>query len=132
MKKYTKILTCLFIAAFMFSSNCVCQAKDLYKNDKEITLSQAKEVRASHILVKTKEQAESIREDIINGRSFAEAAKEYSLCPSGKQGGDLGYFGHGVMVPEFDKAAFELPLNIVSEPIKTQFGWHLLVVTDKK
>lgn len=132
MKKFLKIAFCLFIISFMVLCNCVCQAKDLYKNDKEITLSQVKEVRASHILVKTKEQAESIREDIINGRSFAEAAKEYSLCPSGKQGGDLGYFGHGVMVPEFDKAAFELPLNTVSEPIKTQFGWHLLIVNDQR
>jgi peptidyl-prolyl cis-trans isomerase C len=131
MKFFVKT-ACLFIISFMILCNGVCQAKELYKNDKEITLSQAKEVRASHILVKTKEQAESIREDIVAGRAFSEAAKEYSLCPSGKQGGDLGYFGHGVMVPEFDKAAFELPVDTVSEPIQTQFGWHLLVVTDKR
>jgi parvulin-like peptidyl-prolyl isomerase len=108
------------------------QAKELYKNDKEIKLNQVKEVRASHILVETKEQANKVREEILAGKDFQEAAKEYSLCPSGKQGGDLGYFGHGMMVPEFDKAAFELPVNQLSEPVKTQFGWHLLLVTDKR
>jgi len=135
MNNWFKIFSCLLILLLMILCNnkgCFVQAKDLYKNDKEITLSQVKEIRASHILVQTKEQAEKVREEILAGKSFEEAAKEYSLCPSGKQGGDLGYFGRGAMVPEFEKAAFELPVNQVSEPVKTQFGWHLIVVTDKK
>jgi len=64
--------------------------------------------------------------------NLAEAAAEVSLCPSGAQGGDLGYFEKGQMAPEFEKAAFSLPLGEISEPVKTQFGWHLIVVTDKK
>lgn len=92
----------------------------------------AEEVRASHILVKTKEEAEKIREEIVAGKDFAEAAKEYSLCPSKSDGGDLGFFGHNVMVIEFDHAAFELKKGELSKPINTNFGWHLILVTDKK
>lgn len=90
------------------------------------------EVRASHILVKTQEEALKIKEEIAAGKSFDEAAKDYSLCPSGRNGGDLGFFGHGVMVPEFDKAAFEATQGEVTEPVQTNFGWHLILVTDKK
>ena len=89
------------------------------------------QVKASHILVETKEEAEKIRQGIIDGKDFAEAAKA-SKCPSGANGGDLGYFGKGQMVPKFEKAAFELSVNEVSQPIQTQFGWHLIIVTDKK
>lgn len=63
---------------------------------------------------------------------FAELAKEFSGCPSGAKGGDLGEFGHGQMVPEFDKAAFELEVGQISEPVKTSFGYHLILATDKK
>lgn len=90
------------------------------------------EVRASHILVKTQEEALKIKEEIAAGRAFAEAAQDYSLCPSGRNGGDLGFFGHGVMVPEFDQAAFEATEGEVTEPVQTNFGWHLILVTDKK
>jgi peptidyl-prolyl cis-trans isomerase C len=90
------------------------------------------QVRASHLLVPTKEKAEELKEAIKAGTSFADAAKENSRCPSSSQGGDLGFFGKGQMVPEFEQAAFSLPVGEVSEPIKTQFGWHLLVVTDTK
>lgn len=90
------------------------------------------EVRASHILVKTQEEALKIKEEIAAGKSFDEAAKDYSSCPSGRNGGDLGFFGHGVMVPEFDKAAFEAIQGEVTEPVQTNFGWHLILVTDKK
>lgn len=62
---------------------------------------------------------------------FAELAKKNSACPSSSKGGDLGEFGHGQMVPEFDKVAFELPVGKVSEPVKTQFGYHLVMVTKK-
>ena len=90
------------------------------------------EVRASHLLVKTLEEVEKVKKDIESGKSFADAAKEVSLCPSGSSGGDLGFFGRNRMVPEFEVAAFSLPVGQISEPIKTQFGWHLLVVTDSK
>ena len=88
-------------------------------------------VKASHLLVETREEAEQIRQEILAGKSFAEAAQA-SKCPSKRNGGDLGYFGKNQMVLEFEKAAFELPVGEVSEPIQTQFGWHLIVVTDKK
>ncbi|MEB3245771.1 MAG: peptidylprolyl isomerase [Vampirovibrionales bacterium] len=87
-------------------------------------------VKASHLLVSSLEEVNRCREEIQAGAQFADVAQRVSKCPSGKSGGDLGYFGRGQMVPEFDKAAFELPVGQLSEPIQTQFGWHLLVVTD--
>lgn len=89
-------------------------------------------VRASHILVKDRVDAVQIKKDIENGGSFEDYAAKYSLCPSGQKGGDLGYFGRGQMVKEFEDEAFELPVGEVSDPVLTQFGWHLIKVTDKK
>ena len=89
-----------------------------------------KEVRASHILVKTEDEAKNLLEEIKGGKSFAEAAKEYSLCPSGSDGGDLGFFKRGVMVKPFEDAAFALKkVGDISEPVQTQFGWHLIQMT---
>ena len=90
------------------------------------------EVKASHILVKTEQEAIDLYNKIKAGLAFEEAAKDYSLCPSGQEGGDLGYFGRGMMVKPFEDAAFELEVGKVSNPVKTQFGWHLILVTDKK
>lgn len=90
------------------------------------------EVRASHILVKTVEEANDLKAKIDNGEDFANLAKQYSTCPSGKEGGDLGYFTKGQMVPEFETVAFSLPVGKVSDPVKTQFGWHLILVSDTK
>jgi peptidyl-prolyl cis-trans isomerase C len=90
------------------------------------------EVRASHLLVDSEEQCKQLREEILAGKDFAEVAKAVSKCPSGRDGGDLGFFGRGRMVPEFDQAAFNMPVGEVSEPVKTQFGWHLLKVTDQR
>lgn len=89
------------------------------------------EVRASHILVKTKEEAEKLLDEIKGGKSFAEAAQENSLCPSGSAGGDLGYFGRGMMVKPFEDAAFNMEVGEVSDPVQTQFGWHLIQLTGK-
>ncbi len=89
-------------------------------------------VKASHILVKSEQQAKDIKTQINNGASFESMAKEYSMCPSGANGGDLGFFSRGQMVPEFENAAFGLALGKVSDPVKTQFGYHLIKVTDKK
>jgi peptidyl-prolyl cis-trans isomerase C len=90
------------------------------------------EVRASHLLVDSEEQAVNLREEIVAGKEFAEVARTVSKCPSGRNGGDLGFFGRGRMVPEFDQAAFTQPVGEISEPIKTQFGYHLLVVKETR
>ena len=72
-----------------------------------------------------------IKEEIQNGRDFAEVAKEHSSCPSSRQGGDLGSFGPGQMVPEFDKVVFNDEVGQVHGPVKTQFGYHLLEITER-
>ena len=89
-------------------------------------------VRAEHILVKTAAEAQEIKKAIDDGGDFEYYARAYSLCPSGRNGGDLGYFSHGQMVPEFEKAAFETPVGEVSKPVYTQFGWHFINVLGKK
>ena len=91
----------------------------------------AEEIRASHILVKTKDEADKLYEEIKAGKDFAEVAAEVSLCPSGQTGGDLGYFGKGLMVKPFEDAAFALEKGELSKPVETQFGWHLILLTDK-
>lgn len=92
---------------------------------------EVRQVRASHILVKTRAEAIQIKKDIENGGSFTQYARIYSLCPSGKDGGDLGYFRRGQMVQPFEDVAFELPIGQISDPVGTEFGWHLIKVTDK-
>ena len=87
--------------------------------------------RARHILVETEAQCESLKDQILAGTDFAEVAKQHSLCPSGAQGGDLGEFGRGQMVPEFDEVVFTGELHTVLGPVKTQFGYHLLEVTQR-
>ncbi|MBR9689661.1 MAG: peptidylprolyl isomerase [Candidatus Altiarchaeota archaeon] len=89
------------------------------------------EVRASHILVGSEEQAKDILNKINSGDDFAEAAKKYSKCPSGAKGGDLGFFGRGRMVKEFDKFCFSHKKDDVGV-IKTEFGWHVIKVTGVK
>ncbi|ETX01632.1 MAG: hypothetical protein ETSY1_06625 [Candidatus Entotheonella factor] len=87
-------------------------------------------VTASHILVKTEPEAKALLEELKGGKDFAELAKEKSTGPSGPQGGSLGSFGRGRMVPAFEKAAFSLKAGEVSEPVKTRFGWHVIKVTE--
>lgn len=93
---------------------------------------QGPKVSAKHILVDTQEQARKAAEEIAAGKAFEEAAREYSTCPSKDRGGELGYFTTGQMVPEFEKAAFEAEVGKVVGPVKTQFGYHLILVGDKK
>ncbi len=90
------------------------------------------EVRASHILVKTEEKAKEVLQKIKAGEDFAELAKQYSEDPSASNGGDLGYFKKGMMVSEFDKAAFALKPGEISDPVKTKFGYHIINVIDRK
>lgn len=91
------------------------------------------QVRAAHILVSTQKEAADLKEKIVSGEmKFEDAAAQYSQCPSGARGGDLGYFGRGMMVKEFEIPSFNEPVGTVTEPIQTQFGWHLIYVIDKK
>ncbi|NKB36658.1 MAG: peptidylprolyl isomerase [Gammaproteobacteria bacterium] len=86
---------------------------------------------ARHILVDTEEQCQELKQQIENGSDFAEVAKEHSSCPSGRSGGDLGEFGPGQMVKEFDEVVFSGELNTVHGPVQTQFGYHLLEITER-
>jgi peptidyl-prolyl cis-trans isomerase C len=91
------------------------------------------QVKASHILVEEKELAQDLIKQLDEGAEFAELASEHSTGPSGKQGGDLGFFGEGEMVKPFSEAAFQLEVGeVVDEPVETQFGWHVIKVTDKR
>ncbi|MFJ1299300.1 peptidylprolyl isomerase [Bordetella genomosp. 5] len=87
---------------------------------------------ARHILVSTEAKANELKEAIANGADFAQVAKENSSCPSGRNGGDLGSFGPGQMVKEFDTVVFSAPVNEVQGPVKTQFGYHLVEVTSRR
>ncbi len=86
---------------------------------------------ARHILVSTEDECNELKTQIEGGASFADVAKEHSSCPSGQSGGDLGEFGPGQMVKEFDEVVFSADLNEVQGPVKTQFGYHLLEVTSR-
>jgi peptidyl-prolyl cis-trans isomerase C len=92
----------------------------------------AQQARASHILVKTEDQAKQILKRLADSEEFDKVARRFSSCPSGKNGGDLGWFGKGMMVPEFEKVAFEEEVGKVVGPVKTQFGYHVIKVTGKK
>jgi peptidyl-prolyl cis-trans isomerase C len=83
-------------------------------------------VHCAHILVKTETEAKNIKARLDKGEKFGAIAQTVSLCPSGKKGGDLGTFTRGQMVKEFEKAAFLLEKGQVSEPVKTQFGYHII------
>ncbi len=83
-------------------------------------------VHCAHILVKTEKEAKEILERLKKGEKFTNIAKEVSLCPSGKQGGDLGTFGRGKMVKEFENAAFALQKGQTSPIVKTKFGYHIV------
>ena len=84
------------------------------------------QVRASHILVETEQQAQSLIEQVRNGANFADLARQHSRCPSSRAGGDLGQFGRGQMVPEFEQAAFDNPVGALVGPVRTQFGYHVV------
>lgn len=105
-------------------------AKKFYEENKE-KFVRPMTVTASHILVDTEEKADEIYVAIEGGKDFAEAATEFSSCPSKERGGDLGPFGKGQMVPEFEEAAFAMEVGKVSSPVKTQFGFHIIKLTDK-
>ncbi|MFQ5621463.1 MAG: peptidylprolyl isomerase, partial [Candidatus Nanoarchaeia archaeon] len=107
------------------------EAKAHYEATKEQLQSPA-QVRASHILVETEEEANGLLQKLREGADFAELAKNFSTGPSGPNGGDLGFFSRGKMVKPFEDAAFPLTKGEISKPVETQFGWHVIKVTDKK
>jgi peptidyl-prolyl cis-trans isomerase C len=119
------------------------EIKNFYNENRD-KLAEDPQVKASHILIgvessattetkaKAKEKAEAILKELKGGKDFAEAAKADSTCPSKDQGGDLGFFGKGQMVPEFEQVAFALKPGELSGVVETQFGYHIIKVTDKK
>jgi peptidyl-prolyl cis-trans isomerase C len=105
--------------------------KAVYEDaSKQITSEQ--EVHARHILVPTEEEAKKIEEQLKKGADFAELAKKESKDPGASDGGDLGFFTKEQMVPEFSKVAFTLEPGKISDPVKTQFGWHIIKVEEKR
>lgn len=107
------------------------EAKDYYDANKR-QFEKGETVRAKHILVKEEEKCNEILTAIKKEeKTFEDAAKEFSTCPSGQKGGDLGEFGKGQMVPEFEKAAFSAEVGQVVGPVQTSFGYHLIKVEKK-
>ena len=92
----------------------------------------ANEVHASHILVDTEQQAKDLLKKINEGEKFTRCAKRFSKCPSSEKGGELGWFAKGMMVKEFEDAAFAAKLNQVVGPVRTQFGYHLIMVDETR
>lgn len=86
---------------------------------------------ARHILVDSAETAESLKAEIDAGADFGEMAKQHSSCPSSREGGDLGEFGKGMMVPEFDAVVFSADVGKTHGPVQTQFGYHLIEITSR-
>lgn len=108
------------------------KAEEYYLSNKEEFIDPEK-VAAKHILVETKEEALKIKKDIEEEViSFEDAAMKYSMCPSCMQGGSIGSFPRGKMYPEIDEAAFSAEINIITEPVKTEMGYHLILVEDKQ
>ena len=106
--------------------------RDFYRANEEGFVAPA-DVLAKHILVSSKEEALSIKKEIENGDlTFEMAASKYSTCPSKDRGGDLGYFTKGQLVPEFEEVAFKAEIDKITEPVATQFGYHLILVKDKR
>lgn len=103
---------------------------NFYNENKE-KLQKPESVVASHILIDTEDKANDIIKEINEGLAFEDAAKKYSSCPSKEQGGNLGEFTKGQMVPEFEEAAFSMELNTTSDPVKTQFGYHIIKLISK-
>ncbi len=129
MKKIiSAIIICLLVQTTVM-------AKELYRSIEEkpsfVKLESVKQVSAGHILVDSYDEAIALKKRIDDGESFERLAAKYSKCPSAQRGGALGSFGRGMMVKPFENAAFNLQVGEVSEPVKTQFGWHLIKVYNR-
>lgn len=106
------------------------ELEDYYKSNKE-TFGNPETLKASHILVESEDKANEIMKELDGGLSFEEAAGKYSSCPSKDQGGKLGEFGKGQMVKEFEDAAFNMAVGSISQPVKSQFGYHIIYLEDR-
>lgn len=115
-------------------ADAITDAEVKARYDKEVAaLPKQEEVHARHILVKTEDEAKAVIKELDAGKDFATLAKEKSTDPNKADGGDLGYFGHGRMVKEFEEAAFALPVGTYTKtPVKSDFGWHVIKVEDKR
>ena len=107
------------------------ELKTYYDKNKAMFV-QKEQVKAKHILFKTQEEAVAAKARILKGESFEDVAKELSIGPSAQKGGDLGWFEKEQMVPEFANSAFSLAIDGISDPVKTQFGYHIIKVDEKK
>jgi foldase protein PrsA len=104
-----------------------------YFDENKDSLGEAEQVKASHILVEDEETAKEIKQKLADGADFADLAKEYSTDEGSKEnGGELGFFPRGTMVTEFEDVAFSLPKNEISEPVKSDYGYHIIKVEEKK
>jgi peptidyl-prolyl cis-trans isomerase C len=106
------------------------EIRDFYKQNQKSFINE--KISARHILLKSKKEAEAVLKEINAGGDFAKLAASKSIGPSGPKGGDLGSFGRGQMVPEFEKTAFALKKGEVGGPVRTQFGYHIIKVTERK
>lgn len=125
------ILTQLAVTDVISNIKVTDDEVEKYYDSKKDTFKDAPQIKASHILVDSEEKAKEIINEIKSGLKFKDAAQKYSSCPSKDQGGSLGSFGRGMMVPEFEEAAFNLDLGKISDPVKTQFGHHIIIVEEK-
>lgn len=108
------------------------EAIETYFKENKEALGQSATVEASHILTETKEQAEEVSQKLADGGDFAELAAEYSIdTATAENGGELGSFGTGEMAPEFEETAFGMKADEISDPVQTDFGYHIIKVTDK-
>jgi parvulin-like peptidyl-prolyl isomerase len=125
-----KYLTMEFYSKVQIQDN---EMEKFYSENEDFFYSQEK-LNASHILFnkEDKEAAEKIREELANGKNFADMAKIYSQCPSKEKGGELGLFTQGQMVPEFEKAAFALNPGEISKLVETQFGYHIIKLNSRQ
>ncbi|WP_430883726.1 peptidylprolyl isomerase [Fusibacter sp. JL216-2] len=119
-----------FVRQLLADVNVSEEEVEAYYNENKSEFTKPAQAKASHILVDTEEQAKEIKAEIEGGLSFEEAAGKYSKCPSNAKGGDLGFFGQGQMVPEFETAVFDMEVGQMSAPVQTQFGFHLIKKTD--
>lgn len=106
------------------------EIKKFYKDNKDL-FKENESANASHILVAEEDTANEIYEKVKNGEDFASLAKEFSTCPSKEKGGELGTFTRGQMVKEFEDAVFNNEVGAITEPVKTQFGYHIIKINDK-
>lgn len=126
------LIVCLSLNTTVFSQETFTSIEGELSPTNLVNLQPVKYVSAGHILVDSYDEAVALKKRIDNGESFERLATKYSKCPSAQRSGALGMFGRGQMVKPFENAAFNLGVGEVSEPVKTQFGWHLIKVYDRK